>query len=79
MSCNREKAAEFIKKSVSKPVFAFIDGVYAPPGKRMGHAGVIISGKSGTAKSKLDAFKDAKVPVAKDFKELKSLLISKIR
>jgi succinyl-CoA synthetase alpha subunit len=74
-----EKAAEFIRKEFSKPVFAFIDGIYAPPGKRMGHAGAIISGKTGTAKSKLDAFEKAQVPVAKTFKELGELLLKRIK
>ena len=73
-----EKAADFIRKNVKKPVFAFIDGVYAPPGKRMGHAGAIISGKTGTAKSKLAAFKKADVPVAKTFNELSSLMVKKL-
>ena len=73
-----EKAADFIRNYFRKPVVAFIDGIYAPPGKRMGHAGAIISGKSGTAKSKLDAFKRAKVPVAKNFEELTKLLADKI-
>jgi succinyl-CoA synthetase (ADP-forming) alpha subunit (EC 6.2.1.5) len=59
-----EEAAEFIKKNVSKPVFAYIAGVYAPPGKRMGHAGAIISGEAGTAESKISAFKKAGVSVA---------------
>ena len=72
-----EKAADFIKNEFGKPVVAFIDGIYAPPGKRMGHAGAIISGKTGTAKSKLDAFKNAGVRVAKNFNELSEFLINK--
>lgn len=73
-----EKAAEFIEKQFNKPVFAFIDGLFAPPGKRMGHAGAIISGKMGTAKSKLQAFRKANIPVAKTFSELKSFLVEEI-
>jgi len=59
-----EKAAEFIGKNISKPVVAYIAGVTAPPGKRMGHAGAIIEGESGTAKSKIAALEEVGVAVA---------------
>jgi succinyl-CoA synthetase alpha subunit len=59
-----ENAAEFVKQYVKKPVAAFIAGQTAPPGKRMGHAGAIISGGSGTAKEKIAALKAAGIAVA---------------
>ncbi|GIW82936.1 MAG: succinate--CoA ligase [ADP-forming] subunit alpha [Gemmatales bacterium] len=59
-----EQAAEYIKQHVSKPVAAFIAGQTAPPGKRMGHAGAIISGGSGTAKEKIAALRAAGIVVA---------------
>src|ERR1043165_4558638 len=59
-----EKAAEFIKTHVTKPVAAFIAGQTAPPGKRMGHAGAIISGGTGTAKDKIAALTAAGIAVA---------------
>jgi succinyl-CoA synthetase alpha subunit len=59
-----EKAAEYIKLHIKKPVAAFIAGQTAPPGKRMGHAGAIISGGSGTAKDKIAAFRAAGIAVA---------------
>ena len=58
-----EKAAEYIKTSVTKKVVAFISGRTAPPGKRMGHAGAIISGGKGGAEAKVDALRDAGVVV----------------
>jgi len=61
---DEEQAAEYIKSSISKPVVAFISGRTAPPGKRMGHAGAIISGGRGTAEAKVKAFEQAGVPVA---------------
>src|SRR5205085_4887172 len=59
-----ERAAEYIKQKVRKPVAAFIAGQTAPPGKRMGHAGSIISGGSGTAKEKIAALRGAGIAVA---------------
>jgi len=71
-----EHAAKYIKKRISKPVVAFIAGRTAPKGKRMGHAGAIISGGSGTAEDKIKAFIDAGVPVAEDPGEIPQILRS---
>jgi len=70
---DEQEAAAFVKQHMKKPVVGFIAGQTAPPGRRMGHAGAIISGSSGTAAEKLEAFAAAGMGVAKrplDFVEL---------
>lgn len=73
-----EQAAKFIKEKMTKPVVAFIAGQTAPPGKRMGHAGAIISSGSGTAEEKIKAFGDAGVPVAKEPSQIPGLIKEKL-
>ena len=65
-----EEAAEYIKENVSKPVVGYIAGVSAPPGKRMGHAGAIISGGKGTAEDKFNALESAGVRTVKSPSEM---------
>jgi succinyl-CoA synthetase alpha subunit len=70
---DEQEAAEFVRKHMKKPVVGFIAGQTAPPGRRMGHAGAIISGSAGTAAEKIEAFEKAGMGVAKrpmDFVEL---------
>ena len=70
-----ELAAQYINEvSYPKPVVAYIAGRLAPPGKRMGHAGAIIMGKTGTANSKIEAFTEAGVPVAEKPSDIPRLL-----
>ena len=71
---DEEEAARFIQENVRKPVVAFIAGQTAPPGKRMGHAGAIVSGGTGTAAEKIAAFGAVGVPVAKIPSEITALL-----
>ena len=61
-----EEAAEFVRKNVKKPVVGYIAGVTAPKGKRMGHAGAIISGGKGTAEEKFEAMKRAGIKITKN-------------
>ncbi len=61
-----ERAAEFIAASVTKPVVSYIAGVTAPPGRKMGHAGAIISGSKGTARAKMEALSEAGAVVAEN-------------
>ncbi|RUA00142.1 MAG: succinate--CoA ligase subunit alpha [Deltaproteobacteria bacterium] len=68
-----EDAAEFITRHVTKPVVGFIAGLTAPPGRRMGHAGAIVSGGSGTAQGKIDAMKSAGIHVCEDLGRLGEL------
>src|SRR6185503_11882351 len=73
---SEERAAEYVKSRMSKPVAAFIAGQTAPPGKRMGHAGAIISGGKGTAKEKIAALEAAGIAVARTPAEMGSTLKS---
>lgn len=69
-----EQAAQYIKDNITKPVVAFIAGQSAPEGKRMGHAGAIISSGTGTAEEKIAAFEAVGVPVARRPEEIPALL-----
>ena len=75
---DEEKAAEFIAAKMTKPVTAFIAGQTAPPGKRMGHAGAIISGGKGTAADKIAALQAAKVRVARHPGEIAEMVAERM-
>jgi succinyl-CoA synthetase alpha subunit len=74
-----EEAAEFIKNKMTKPVSAYIAGVTAPAGKKMGHAGAIVSGGKGTAAAKMDALRDAGVKVGNNPTEAGELMVEIVR
>jgi len=69
-----EEAAEFISNNMTKPISAYIAGVTAPPGKKMGHAGAIVSGGKGTAKAKMEALEEAGVKVGNNPTEAGDLM-----
>ena len=71
-----EEAAEWSKENFSKPIIGFVAGATAPPGKRMGHAGAIISGGKGTAEEKFAAFEDAGIYIARDPSMIGEALVS---
>ncbi|MCG2770410.1 MAG: succinate--CoA ligase subunit alpha [Anaerolineae bacterium] len=74
-----EQAAAYIADKMTKPVVAFIAGRTAPPGRRMGHAGAIISGAAGTASAKIAALEEVGVPVARQPEEVASLMADALR
>jgi succinyl-CoA synthetase alpha subunit len=74
-----EEAAEYIKSKMTKPVVSYIAGVTAPAGKKMGHAGAIVSGGKGTAQAKMDALADAGVKVGQNPTEAGELMVQVVR
>jgi succinyl-CoA synthetase alpha subunit len=76
---DEERAAAYIAEHVTKPVVAYVAGFAAPPGKRMGHAGAIITGSSGTARAKADAFEAAGVRVGRNPTEVAELMEQTLR
>ena len=74
-----EQAADFIAEEMTKPVVAYIAGVTAPPGKKMGHAGAIISGSKGTAQAKMEALSAAGVTVAQNPTEAGELMAEVVK
>jgi succinyl-CoA synthetase alpha subunit len=70
-----EDAAKWAKENFSKPLIGFVAGATAPPGKRMGHAGAIISGGKGTAEEKFTAFEAAGIHIARDPSKIGEVLL----
>jgi len=75
---DEEAAADYIRRNVSKPVVAYIAGVTAPPGKRMGHAGAVISGGKGTAADKFAALEAARVTTVRSPAELGTAIAKRL-
>ena len=76
---DEERAARFVTEKMSKPVVAYIAGFEAQPGKRMGHAGAIISGSSGTAQAKAEALEAAGVRVGRNPTETAELAVAAVK
>ena len=76
---DEETAAQWVKKHMGKPVVGFIAGITAPPGKRMGHAGAIISGGKGTAQEKLAVMEECGIKVTRNPAEMGRTLKSVLR
>jgi succinyl-CoA synthetase alpha subunit len=76
---DEQEAAEFVKQHMKTPVVGFIAGQTAPPGRRMGHAGAIISGSAGTAAEKIEAFEAAGMGVAKRPKDFVELIRQRLK
>ena len=76
---DEEVAAEYVRRELKKPVWGFISGRSAPPGKRMGHAGAIISGTSGTPQAKVAAFLAAGIPVADTLQQMVKMARDNVR
>jgi succinyl-CoA synthetase alpha subunit len=74
-----EEAAEWIKNNCKKPIAGFIAGATAPPGRRMGHAGAIVSGGKGTAAAKIAAFKEAGIGIAQTPSEMADTLLKMMK
>ena len=74
-----EEAADWVAKNMTKPIVGFVAGSTAPPGKRMGHAGAIISGGKGTAAEKFKAFEKAGIYVARDPSEIGNVLVRALK
>ncbi|OGS28390.1 MAG: succinate--CoA ligase subunit alpha [Elusimicrobia bacterium RIFCSPHIGHO2_02_FULL_61_10] len=74
-----EDAARYIKKEMTKPVFCFVAGKTAPPGRRMGHAGAIVEGNSGTHASKVEALKKAGATVVDNLSEIGAAVAAKLK